>query len=234
LRGVPTNGDGASAAVSRRAEIIVASSDLGGPAPEAWGAQGSDVVGTHERSSSTLRVGVLCTRLGRSAVKPDRVERALSDWRRERPDLDVTPLAVVGRLKRATEAVVEGLERYFVSHGLSLADFEILAALRRSGAPYRLTQRELGERVMRTPGTITARIDRLVANGLVERKPHPDDRRSAYVALTRRGMTTFNRIVHGHLENERALLKGLTREEQRRLSELLGKLLRGIDTASGD
>ena len=159
----------------------------------------------------------------------DPVDRALADWRRERPDLDVTPLAVIGRLKRATEGIVDGLERYFASHGLSLADFEILAALRRSGAPYRITQRELGERVMRTPGTITTRIDRLSREGLVERRPHPEDRRSALVGLTRRGDALFERVVAGHLDNERRLLRGLRRTEQRTLAQLLAKLIDGLE-----
>lgn len=158
----------------------------------------------------------------------NRVERALLDWKRERPDLDVTPLAVVGRLKVATEEIVSRLEAYLRAEGLTLADFEILAALRRNGKPYRLTQRDLGQRVMRAPGTITARIDRLARTGVVERRPHPGDRRALYVILTRRGVAVFDSIAPGHLSNERSLLRGLNRSEQRQLARLLDKLIGAI------
>jgi DNA-binding MarR family transcriptional regulator len=159
---------------------------------------------------------------------PERVDRAVADWKRERPDLDTGPLETIGRIKIVAEKLVAGLEAYFARQGLSLADFEIIAALMRSGKPYRLTQRDLGDRVMRTPGTITSRIDRLAAAGLVERRPHPDDRRAFYVGLTRRGSQTFDRIVDGHLANEHALLAGLTPPEQRALIKLLDKLEAGM------
>jgi DNA-binding MarR family transcriptional regulator len=166
----------------------------------------------------------------------DRASRAVEQWRRERPDIDGTTMLVLGRLAEAAQRVgTERLAPFFVAHGLQRGDFDVLATLRRAGAPYALTPTALYEATMVTSGAMTGRIDRLEAAGLAERRPDPSDRRGVLVALTPAGLELIDRILPLHVENQRAALAGLTRAEQEALGELLGRLIAGLDgTGGGD
>ncbi len=156
----------------------------------------------------------------------DRAKVASEQWRRERPDLDVLPMALIGRLKEATLLVLrDHLEPLFAAKGLNLGDFDVLATLRRAGASYALTPTALYDATMVTSGAMTGRIDRLERDGLVERTDNPDDRRGTLVKLTRAGFALIDPLMTDHVENERRVLAGLTRPEQERLAELLAKLL---------
>jgi DNA-binding MarR family transcriptional regulator len=164
----------------------------------------------------------------------DRASRAVEQWRRERPDIDGTPMLVLGRLAEAAQRVgTERLAPFFAAHGLQRGDFDVLATLRRAGDPYALTPTALYEATMVTSGAMTGRIDRLEAAGLAERRPDPSDRRGVLVALTPAGLELIDRILPLHVENQRAALAGLTRAEQEALGELLGRLIAGLDGIGG-
>ena len=151
-------------------------------------------------------------------------------WRRERPELDTEPLALFGRLFRcmrlADSALTDGLAAYDLQPGW----FDILAALRRSGAPYELNAGELMRTTLLSSGGTTKRLDRLAEAGLVERRPDSADRRGTRVRLTPRGRAVIDRAVGAHVENEARLLAGLTRAEQRTLDGLLRRLLAELET----
>ena len=158
-----------------------------------------------------------------------RASRAVEQWRKERPDLDVGPMAVIGRLTEASQAITRGrLAPLFARFGLQQGEFDVLATLRRSGAPYALTPTALYEATMVTSGAMTARLDRLEKAGLIARAPHPEDRRGILVQLTGKGRELIDEAVAAHVENERGILAGLTAEEQERLAELLEKVIAGV------
>jgi DNA-binding MarR family transcriptional regulator len=155
---------------------------------------------------------------------PDHVQRIVDQWALERPDLDASPILVIGRLHRVALALTTELVRVYSKHGLGEGDFDVLATLRRGGAPYELTPTDLVEQTMVTSGAVTKRLDRLEGAGLVERRVSGDDRRSRIVALTPAGLSLTDRVVPEHLANEARLLEPLTRAERATLARLLGKL----------
>lgn len=161
----------------------------------------------------------------------DHVDRVQAQWAHEWPDLDTAPAGVVARIGRAARYLDFGLARVFAPHGLTREAFDVLAALRRSGPPYRLSPTELHRALMRTSGAMTNRLHRLEAAGLVERLPEPGDGRGLLVQLTGEGRDLVDRVVPRHLDNERQLLGALTREEQDQLAALLRKLLIGLESA---
>ena len=155
----------------------------------------------------------------------DAVDRLLAQWHEERPDVDVSPIGVVGRLSRAARVLERGLAREVGRHGLQGWEFDILATLRRSGAPYELTAGALAGSAMVTSGAITNRIDRLVARGLVTREVDPANRRTVRIGLTRQGRHLVDKVLPLHVANEASLLEPLSPAEQQRLAALLRKLL---------
>ncbi|TBU98885.1 MarR family transcriptional regulator [Stutzerimonas kirkiae] len=159
---------------------------------------------------------------------PDRAEIAMAQWQAQRPDLDPLPMGVLGRLGEAAQVVArDHLNPLFAEHGLQSGEFDVLATLRRSGEPYALTPTVLYESAMISSGGMTNRIDRLERAGLIERRKHPHDRRGVLVALTQQGFALIEELMTLHVANEQRVLAGMSREEQRALYELLGKLLRG-------
>lgn len=160
----------------------------------------------------------------------DRARRALDEWRRERPDLDGLPMLVLGRLAEAAQRVAgERLRPFFTAHGLQPGEFDVLATLRRAGPPHALSPTALYDATMVTSGAMTGRLDRLDAAGLIRRQPDPADRRGVLVVLTPEGFALIDRIMGGHVANGQGALAGLTRSDQERLAELLGKLIAGLD-----
>ena len=117
----------------------------------------------------------------------DAVDRITDQWRHERPDLDPAPMGVIGRISRIGALVQRELDQVFAEHDLTGADFDVLATLRRAGAPYRLTPGELSRSTMVTTGGMTKRLDRLEATGMIRREPDPHDRRGKLIALTAKG-----------------------------------------------
>ncbi|MEQ8354241.1 MAG: MarR family transcriptional regulator [Kiloniellaceae bacterium] len=165
----------------------------------------------------------------------DWVGRVKEQWARERPDLELLPMEVIGRLSGAAALISRNhLAPLFAAHGLQVGEFDVIATLRRSGRPHRLTPTALYESLMMSSGGMTARLDRLEKAGLIERRPNPDDRRGTLVGLTRKGLALVDRLVGLHVENERRVLACLTKAEQNDLNKLLAKLIEGIGgTGSG-
>ncbi|MBV9279808.1 MAG: MarR family transcriptional regulator [Chloroflexi bacterium] len=155
----------------------------------------------------------------------DAVDVILEEWARERPDLDVSPVAIVTRLMRLRLHLDAALRAVFERYDLSAADFAVIASLRRAGVPYRLPQNVLMERLGRTSGTISVRIDRLVRKGVVSREPDPEDARGVHIALSDHGLELFDAAAPVHLANEDRLLSALGSEERSTLARLLRTLL---------
>ncbi|RKS07340.1 DNA-binding MarR family transcriptional regulator [Nocardiopsis sp. Huas11] len=159
----------------------------------------------------------------------DAVDVFLDQWGRERPDLDVSPMGLIGRVQRLNRLLVRGLEEYFVTQGLELWEFDVLGTLRRSGAPYALTPKELVRMTMVGSAAMTNRVDRLVKRGLVSREVDPENRRRTVVSLTPEGLELVDVAVKGHVANEERLLEGLDGGERARMVELLRTLLLSLD-----
>ncbi len=156
----------------------------------------------------------------------DRARLAVEQWRRERPEFDLLPMEILGRMAELAQIVGrDHLEPLFAEFGLQRGEFDVLATLRRSGKPYALTPTALYEATMVSSGGMTNRLDRLERAGLVERRPNPNDRRGTIVALSDRGLELIDRAVEAHLENEHRVLSGLNAEEKQQLNVLLAKLL---------
>ena len=154
-------------------------------------------------------------------------------WARCRPDLDATPLLVIGRMARLTQLVEPHLRPPFAEAGLGNGDFDVLAALRRCGAPYALTPGGLSASLLVTTGAITKRLDRLEARGLVERQVSEGDARSRVVRLTTTGLSLVDRLIEVHLANERTALAGLSDREVDQLGRLLGRLAESLEAGDG-
>jgi DNA-binding MarR family transcriptional regulator len=159
----------------------------------------------------------------------DHVDKAIEQWAMERPDLDLAPFAVVGRVGRAAQYSDHALDRFFAEHGLSRAAWDVLASLRRIGAPYRLSPTDLYRSLMRTSGTITHRVQALEKRGLVRRVADPNDARSVLVELTAKGRGLVDALAPLHLAHEERLLSALSRRERDQLASSLKKLLAAFE-----
>lgn len=157
------------------------------------------------------------------------MDEIAAQWRALKPELDVRAMATVGRLGRVCALGERLIEATLREYGLAIGDFDVLAALRRSGAPHRLTPTQLYKTLMITSGAMTNRIDRLESRGLIERLDDPDDRRGVLVCLSDEGLALLDEAVAAHVENEARMLSVLTRTEQASLDSLLRKLLAGFE-----
>ncbi|MCX6437917.1 MAG: MarR family transcriptional regulator [Actinobacteria bacterium] len=157
----------------------------------------------------------------------DEVERLITAWKRERPDLDLTPLAVLSRISRISRQL--DLVRKDAFADLETWDFDVLAALRRAGEPYQLSPSQLMQETMVTSGTITNRLDRLEELELITRAQDPKDGRGSLVKLTRAGMRAVDTALEELLTHEREILNILSREEKTQLAQLLSLLAADLD-----
>jgi DNA-binding MarR family transcriptional regulator len=155
----------------------------------------------------------------------DSVDALLESWARTRSDLPVEPVAVISRLARIRRHIDRELEPVFERFGLSASTFEALVTLMRIAGDSGVSQKRLADEIGVTPGTISIRVDRLVAEGLAERQPDPESKRNTLVALTDQGRELFERVAPVHLANERRLLASLSDEDTQLLVGLLRKLL---------
>lgn len=159
----------------------------------------------------------------------DHVDRILAQWNRERPDLDVEPMGLLGRISRLSTHLAREVEKTLAGHGLNSASFDVLATLRRSGPPYRLSPGDLVATTMVSSGTMTNRLDQLEKAGLIERSHNPDDRRGVIIALTAKGFALVDEAVSAHVENEHRLIQGLDAQERAALGGLLRKFLKEFE-----
>lgn len=155
----------------------------------------------------------------------DRLDRIQQAWRAERPDLDVSPQGVIGRLHRVAGHLTDELVAVYREHGLGEGDFDVLATLRRAGAPYERTPSDLADNTLVTSGAMTKRVDRLEAAGLVTRRPSDVDGRGRVVALTPRGKDVIDAAFGAHMANERRLLDALDPDDVAQLERLMRRWL---------
>lgn len=155
----------------------------------------------------------------------DEVDALIEAWARERHDLDLAPVSVFSRISRLAHHVDKARRVAFTTHEIESWEFDVLAALRRAGAPYELSPGRLLRETLVTSGTMTNRVDRLAARGLVERHPDPTDRRGVLVRLTPEGKDAVDGAFVALLDAERDLLTGLTGPDQETLADLLRRLL---------
>jgi DNA-binding MarR family transcriptional regulator len=163
------------------------------------------------------------------AVHQDHIDWIVEAWRREMPEVDTSPMAVVGRLLRAARHLELAIERRLADFGLNMTEFNVLAALRRTGSPFRMAPVDLSRSLLLSSGGLTKRIDRLEAHGLVERSPDPKDRRSVLVGLTEAGRELIEPAVAEHLTNEAGLIAALSSEQRETLNSVLRSLLVSLD-----
>jgi DNA-binding MarR family transcriptional regulator len=157
-------------------------------------------------------------------AETDGVDAIIEQWRRERPELDHSPVGVVGRVSRLARELEARLETVYREHGLEPGWHDVLATLRRTGPPYQLRPSDFTGSLMLTSSGTTKRLDRLERAGLIERAPDPDDRRGVIITLTAAGHELIDRVTEAHLANEARLLAGLSAAERERLAGLLRKL----------
>lgn len=155
----------------------------------------------------------------------DDVDRIISAWQTQRPDLDVSPLAVLSRVSRLARHLDSRRRQAFLGHGLEIWEFDVLAALRKADHPYTLSPGELLTETLVSSGTMTNRIDRLVARGLVSREPSPTDRRSVRVALTAEGLAAVDAAMVDLLAAEESILADLSPAEREELATLLRRVV---------
>ena len=139
----------------------------------------------------------------------DAAARAVAQWKQELPELAAENMLLIGRLKRAAAVIARELEKVYEEYGLTEGSFDVLATLRRSGAPYTLTPTELFSALMVTSGTMTTRLKNLENQGLIDRLPNPADARSMLVRLTDKGKELIEQAVFPHVENEKRLMEKL-------------------------
>ena len=160
----------------------------------------------------------------------DAVDRIIDQWAAERPELDVSPIGIIGRISRLAmrfdDAIADGLRGF----GIQPDEYDVLASLRRSGEPFELCPRDLLATMMVSSGTMTHRLDKLEQRGLVRRRPDPDDRRSVLVSLTSAGRDVIDRAAEAHVANELSLVADLTPTQRATLADLLRRLGRSLDT----
>ncbi|WP_131738212.1 MarR family winged helix-turn-helix transcriptional regulator [Actinomadura roseirufa] len=164
----------------------------------------------------------------------DAVDLVLEQWARARPDLDASPMGILGRLSRATRIAERELKALFAEFGLERGEFDVLATLRRAAPPGGMTAGMLARSSMVTSGAVTNRLDRLVAKGYVTREVDPANRRTVVVALTPAGRELIDRAVTAHVDNEQRILAGLDRDRRDDLAAALRTLLLSLGDEAHD
>jgi DNA-binding MarR family transcriptional regulator len=162
----------------------------------------------------------------------DHVHRVLEQWRREAPELDRSPFGVVGRISRLAVLLQAEIEPIFTAYGMTGGEFDVLAALLRSGRPYRLSPTELSRALIVTSGGMTKRLNALEGRGLIRRESDPNNGRSSAVLLTPAGKRLLEAILPDHVANERRLVGELSAKERRDLASLLEDLAVSLGDAA--
>ncbi len=160
---------------------------------------------------------------------PDRLDLIGDAWRRERPDVDLRPQQVIGRLHRVANHLTDELVTVYERHGLTEGEFDVLATLRRTGPPYERSPGDLVAHTLVTSGGMTKRLDRLERAGLVTRRVSDTDARARVVALTERGRAVVDAAFTDHMANERRLLDALDPADADTLERILRTWLRALE-----
>ncbi len=164
-----------------------------------------------------------------TAEKLDKLDKVLAQWAEVKPELDCSPMGVIGRISRASRLMEKQLESVFKQHGISSIEFDILASLRRSDES--LTPTQLYQTLLLSSGAMSTRIEGLVQRGFIMRLASAEDRRSCRVQLTDKGIAFFDPILEAHLNNEQRILAGLSKEQTGQLATILQSWLSLQDDA---
>jgi DNA-binding MarR family transcriptional regulator len=170
--------------------------------------------------------------LARMENNRDEVDRLIAAWKRERPDADLSPLAILSRITRISRHL--DLARRDAFAELETWGFDVLAALRRAGAPHTLSPSQLMQETMVSSGTMTNRLDRLEELKLITREPDPSDGRGSIVSLTALGMKKVDLALDQLIKNERTFLTDLNKVEQEQLADLLSRLAANFDIENNE
>jgi DNA-binding MarR family transcriptional regulator len=169
-------------------------------------------------------------RIAEDSPAEDRIAEIQREWRRERPDLDPSPQGIIGRLHRVALELTERLVAVYGEFGLSEGEFDVLATLRRAGAPFERAAGELADHTLVTTGGLTKRVDRLEARGLVERRAEASDARRRLVRLTPEGRELIDRAIAAHLANEHRLIDELGATDASSLEPILTRWLKILES----
>jgi DNA-binding MarR family transcriptional regulator len=163
-------------------------------------------------------------------MQEDKVDVLLRQWKKERGDLDISPMEIIGRVFRLGRLVDQALKPIIEKEDLSVPEFDVLAVLRRSGKPFRLPIWKLREFSLLSSGAMTNRIDRVESKGLVERFPNSKDRRGVLVGLTSKGKEAIEKILPERIDQAKKQVSSLSASERRQLAGLLRKLLVNMES----
>ncbi|OQQ03884.1 MarR family transcriptional regulator [Vibrio campbellii] len=155
----------------------------------------------------------------------DAIDRVVSQWAKEKPELDTEPMAIMGRLMRIAKHMENHVAELHKRYDLKMGEFDVLATLRRSGQPYRLTPSELISSMMLTSGAMTNRLDKLEKKGLIAREHSKEDRRSVTVELTAKGFELIDSLIEQHLQAQHKLMGSLSSAEKGQVNQALKLLL---------
>jgi DNA-binding MarR family transcriptional regulator len=136
-------------------------------------------------------------------------------------------MEVFGRVSRLARTMGDRMEKAYTPFGISRGEFDVLATLRRSDAPYTLSPRQLSATLMLTTGGMTGRLDKLERAGLLRRSPDPHDRRGLQVTLTDKGLRLIDEAVGAGLAVQTEALAHLDEERAGQLADLLRELMTG-------
>ncbi len=158
----------------------------------------------------------------------DRIHRLLEQWKHERPDLDASPMGILGRLMILSRLLDRGVEQILQPYDLSIPEFDMLAVLRRCGPPFRQSVGELRAHSLLSSGAMTNRVDRLEQKGLVQREPNPEDRRGVLVVLTKKGRVLIDQVVPERLKEGHGRVSVLSKKDRQQLEALLTRFLAAL------
>ncbi|GAL35251.1 MarR family winged helix-turn-helix transcriptional regulator [Vibrio maritimus] len=151
----------------------------------------------------------------------DAIDRVVEQWAKQKPELDTDPMAMMGRLMRIAKYMETKVADLHKKYDLKLGEFDVLATLRRSGKPYRLTPSELIDTMMLTSGAMTNRLDKLENKGLISREHSKEDRRSVTVQLTQDGLVLIDKLIEEHADVQKSLVKSMTAAQKKQANQLL-------------
>lgn len=164
----------------------------------------------------------------------DDVDAIVAQWAQQRPELDTRAMEIFGRIYRLSALMGERMEAVYAPFGISRGEFDVLAALRRAGAPYRLAPKDLARSLMITTGGMTGRLTRLTDAGLIHRVPHPSDKRCLYAELTDAGLETIDQAVAAGADGQAFVADRLGDEQARALADQLRAALQILTTTPTD
>jgi DNA-binding MarR family transcriptional regulator len=167
---------------------------------------------------------------GPARGKKDSIDVLVAEWRHERPDLDPSPVAILGRLHRISARLQRRIEAWLIPLDLTWESFSLILTLRRSGAPFALRPTDLYRESLLTSGAITNRIDRVERQGLVRRRQDPNDGRAMVVQLTAAGRRLADKAAAIHFRALAETFSGLSKRECAQLNASLSKLMSVVES----